>query len=740
MNHQSLKAETSREASEFRDLMAPLAPYLSEEDHKWLDMAIRQLEDQQLCIAVMGEIKVGKSTLINALLGRTVLVSDVVECTAAPTYVLSAAGHPDAAPDSVRVTWTNQQVEWETLENLPAVTTLMAGHPHMKVDRVELFIDGDIPPPTMTIVDTPGLNGRPELGTRTLRQMALAHVAVVVLALDRGIGTQLDVDAIAQVHKVASRVLIVINKGDCAAGEESARRVRQELVEKMDDCGVKLDPGLVFVVSAKMQMEGSYSGSWGEALRCGFDGFLEALVEQLDEDWRVETLRKQPRVVLAGIARRLGEELSQELATLEQGETADLEAERAALQTQEQRLDEALENVLGQAREDVAFEVQALTLFLQRSQRDLEGAARSRIEALSDEELQGGNQAVVKLGNWLKSVLKQHAHQRVKAVFEAISRRLFRELEAQVQGQLRLKLPGLNPIRFDASSIDQRVKARYSEQLGAAKDEVESAVRKHANLKRDLEQERLRLTSLRASLQELEQLRRALEHARQKREALGARPKPEVKYREVEKTRTVSRSGLFGRIRDWWSGKQTETYRENEPYTDDTRVKRWEQAFQPLDLAVQELEKKVQAGAATEREARRIEGQVSQLAAAVAVAAKRVDQAKLAKAQADEEYRQAGHRERRATLLHNILSEIDRAICTLRDDLRPDFERLLGDIEREFRTQFASQAKAYREGLNRAAAERLEMHKEHSQRHRECRAALHVAETIVARYSATQHA
>ena len=56
-------------------------------DQRAFDSSLEHLEQQRLCITVMGEFNTGKSTLLNTFIGEELLATDQLECTATPTWV-----------------------------------------------------------------------------------------------------------------------------------------------------------------------------------------------------------------------------------------------------------------------------------------------------------------------------------------------------------------------------------------------------------------------------------------------------------------------------------------------------------------------------------------------------------------------------------------------------------------------------------------------------------------------------
>ena len=58
-----------------------------ERDQRAFESSLMHLEQQRLCITVMGEFNTGKSTLLNTFIGEELLPTDQLECTAVPTWV-----------------------------------------------------------------------------------------------------------------------------------------------------------------------------------------------------------------------------------------------------------------------------------------------------------------------------------------------------------------------------------------------------------------------------------------------------------------------------------------------------------------------------------------------------------------------------------------------------------------------------------------------------------------------------
>lgn len=137
-----------------------------------------RLELDSVKIAVIGEFKAGKSTLINAMLGTEVLPSWTVECTAAITQV-GYGEEPAMVVHKTDGTETTHPLcdlkEMATTRNrcFEDISYIEARYP------VELLKNG------LVIVDTPGMNSAVKArGIITKKFMKIADAAVLVLNVE----------------------------------------------------------------------------------------------------------------------------------------------------------------------------------------------------------------------------------------------------------------------------------------------------------------------------------------------------------------------------------------------------------------------------------------------------------------------------------------------------------------------------------------------------------------------------
>lgn len=111
---------------------------------------VRQHLRQPLRVAVGGRIKAGKSTLVNALLGRQVAATDVSECTKV------VAEYRFGLQDRIEVV-PREGAPWSLAPNRDGGVPTEIGATAEDVDHLVVSMTVREPLETMTIVDTPGL-------------------------------------------------------------------------------------------------------------------------------------------------------------------------------------------------------------------------------------------------------------------------------------------------------------------------------------------------------------------------------------------------------------------------------------------------------------------------------------------------------------------------------------------------------------------------------------------------------
>lgn len=132
--------------------------------------------DRELRVVIFGEFNTGKSTLINALLGRRALVAKARPTTGQVTRVIR--GHPER----VVVTFDDERTEQCDLASVETFT-LLDVHSKARDDIrcINVFVDVPTLPEDVILIDTPGLADRPEQTHRATREAATADLVLILL-------------------------------------------------------------------------------------------------------------------------------------------------------------------------------------------------------------------------------------------------------------------------------------------------------------------------------------------------------------------------------------------------------------------------------------------------------------------------------------------------------------------------------------------------------------------------------
>jgi GTP-binding protein EngB required for normal cell division len=207
-------------------------------------------------VAVVGQFKRGKSTLINALVGDSVLPSGVVPVTSIVTVV----GHGPRRGARVQLgdgAWRNieptELAAFVSEDGNPDNTKCVAG--------VEVFVPSPLLASGMCLVDTPGL-GSVFTGGSAATHAFVPHVdaALVVLGADPPI-SESELALVEQVSRHVTSLVVVLNKADRVSDAE--RRQAKTFSERVLTERVGVRVGTILEVSAAERLaEGEPTRQW----------------------------------------------------------------------------------------------------------------------------------------------------------------------------------------------------------------------------------------------------------------------------------------------------------------------------------------------------------------------------------------------------------------------------------------------------------------------------------------------
>jgi GTP-binding protein EngB required for normal cell division len=199
-------------------------------------------------VACVGQFKRGKSTLLNALVGRDVLPTGFVPVTAVPTVIRFG--------DELHARIRMRDGSWRDIPmpDLKEYVTEERNPENKKaVDGAEVFVPSPLLASGMCFVDTPGL-GSVFTGNTATTQAFIPHIdgALVVVGADPPIAGE-ELALVESVGKQVQDMILVINKADRTGDPErrAASQFTLEILEKR----LHRPMGEILEVSASERME-----------------------------------------------------------------------------------------------------------------------------------------------------------------------------------------------------------------------------------------------------------------------------------------------------------------------------------------------------------------------------------------------------------------------------------------------------------------------------------------------------
>jgi GTPase SAR1 family protein len=221
----------------------------------------RRLEEGRFRLAVLGQFKRGKSTLLNALIREPLLPTGVLPLTAIPTTIRYGRDR------HVRITFRNGHTEdfdgsLETLQQVLKRYVTEEENPanELGVAQVEVDHPATILASGVEIIDTPGIGSTLLHNTRTAREtLPICDGAVFVLSPDPPI-TEAEVQFLKAVHEAATRVIFVLTKTDTLMSSD--REALLPFLRKIlhDQAGFAGQQP-IFLVSARQALEAHATGA-----------------------------------------------------------------------------------------------------------------------------------------------------------------------------------------------------------------------------------------------------------------------------------------------------------------------------------------------------------------------------------------------------------------------------------------------------------------------------------------------
>jgi small GTP-binding protein len=177
----------------------------------------RQIEDNFIYLAVLGQFKRGKSTLINALLGEDILPTSVIPLTSFPTFIQY---HEQKG---VRVIYSGDKAFYEVwgleakeLNNFLSKYITEEGNPQNRLglSQVEVYYPSPLLQQGIVLVDTPGIGSTHLHNTEaTLNFIPQCDAVIFVISADPPV-TEVEIEFLKRIQAKIGRIFFILNKID----------------------------------------------------------------------------------------------------------------------------------------------------------------------------------------------------------------------------------------------------------------------------------------------------------------------------------------------------------------------------------------------------------------------------------------------------------------------------------------------------------------------------------------------
>lgn len=281
-------------------------------------------------ILVLGEFKRGKSTLVNALLGRSILPMDVLPETATLNEVVYSE------KPFVKVFYSNSLVEDGTLtpEFLKRFSANAENSQAYLVDKIQMGYPLPFLANNITLVDTPGVADLDETRCDVTYKI-LPEANAVIFLLDANTPlTQSERDFLVDrlLPQGVDNILFLLNKYDFIDEEEDAGfledvedRLRSILT---DGEGQELFSDIhILPISAKMALEGYLYENNNLIKASGLNQVQNQLTQMLSkgsvEATKIASYRHKYEVLLQHIARKISEDITLQSLSLQELDCVD---------------------------------------------------------------------------------------------------------------------------------------------------------------------------------------------------------------------------------------------------------------------------------------------------------------------------------------------------------------------------------------------------------------------------------
>lgn len=239
-------------------------------------------------LAVLGQFKRGKSSLLNALVGYPLLSTGILPLTAVPTFLSQSENI------TLNLKYTAGGIDQPNIDNLQELASAIAAatteelNPHNAkgIERVEAAMPSSQWLFEVTLIDTPGVGSTYNHNTETAHGiLPECDAALFVLSVDPPI-TELEVSYLKKICRNVSHVIIVLNKIDLVDPADQHKAIEFLASVLAREAKPQLDQR-IFAVSARLALAARMSDDREKLLQSGLPELEDHLRRSLVDKKRV---------------------------------------------------------------------------------------------------------------------------------------------------------------------------------------------------------------------------------------------------------------------------------------------------------------------------------------------------------------------------------------------------------------------------------------------------------------------
>jgi len=282
VDFESLRRYTSAKlsiANQLRSLLDLLKKRGNESRIHSCELLMAKLAEDRFTIAVLGQFKRGKSSLINAIVGRSLLPTGVIPLTTVITIVKFGA-HERLVIQRKGF----QFPQHESIASLPDYVTSQHNPENQKgIETVAVELPLPYLRRGLQFVDTPGVGSAIKANTDTTYLFLPNCDAVLFVTSTDGALSEAELELLTAIRRYAGKIFFVLNKIDLLPGDSEAIQV-VEFVKSILSRALGVPEIKLIPVSAQKGLEASISKSASQFARSGLLDLEKTLAQFLADE------------------------------------------------------------------------------------------------------------------------------------------------------------------------------------------------------------------------------------------------------------------------------------------------------------------------------------------------------------------------------------------------------------------------------------------------------------------------